>query len=91
MKVEELKPGDKIYFVEDKNFSVHSYVYHSVHPHNKNYHILIDDNQKPVSKFEPDVQKLIRKGFRSLKEANAALIECMKLHIALLQEENKYL
>ena len=75
-QVKDLKPGDIIYDLDFKQVKWYSYV--CVHPHNKNYHIFVDEFEEPVRIYEPKLQDILNQGFKSYKDALLVLADRME-------------
>lgn len=82
MKIEDLKQGDTIFLVED--FSALSYKYLCVHPNNKSYHIIIDDNQEPIRWHKGKLEAILSLNLKSLPDTELFLAQ-------ILEEEAKFI
>ena len=75
-QISDLKQGDKIY---DLNFrDVRWYTYFCVHPHNENYHILIDAGQEPIRIYKDKLEIILSQGFETYDDAKLALANRME-------------
>lgn len=70
-KVSSLRQGDKIFNIEE--MQVRWYTYLCVHPSLQYYHILIDNCENPVRKYEVHLQDILNKNLRTYKKAKLAL------------------
>lgn len=75
-QISDLKQGDKIY---DLNFrDVRWYTYFCVHPHNENYHILIDACQEPIRIYKDKLEIILSQGFETYDDVRLALANRME-------------
>lgn len=75
-QISDLKQGDKIY---DLNFrDVRWYTYFCVHPHNENYHILIDACQEPIRIYKDKLEIILSQEFETYDDARLALANRME-------------
>lgn len=92
-QVSELKPGEIVYKTDYRGVSY--YTYFGVHPHNKKYHVLIDQFQDPVRMYEPELQAILDQRLTSYDIALGALADRMELQAKeirgqLLMRKNNY-
>jgi hypothetical protein len=76
-KVSDLKPGDVIYDIDEKD--VKWYTYLSVHPNNKMFHILINQFEDPVRMHEYVLQVVLDRRLTSYDIALGAFADRMEL------------
>lgn len=81
--IEDLKQEDEIFDALES--CVKSYKYLCIHPHNKAYHILIDEFEKPVRMYEKDLREILNKKLTTNKDAYALLIRNMKERIEIIE------
>lgn len=74
--INELKQGEKIYFVE--SYKVNWMAYLCIHPNNKEYHILINQCQDPVRYYDEHLQRLLDQNLKSYDEARFKLAEILE-------------
>lgn len=82
--LEHLSKEDKIFNFE--NYQVVWYRYLCVHPHNKEYHILMDAYEDPIRIYGPNLQKILDKGLNSYREAELALANHLEEKAKSLKE-----
>ena len=76
-KVSELKSGEIIYDISDKD--VERYTYLCVHPNNQNFHILINQFEEPVRMHEYVLQVVLDRRLTSYDTALGAFADRIEL------------
>ena len=72
--ISELKQGDKIYDIDDRN--ILRYTYLCVHPTGRGkYHILIDNYEEPIRIYETRLQEILSKNINNYSEGRLVLIK----------------
>ena len=72
--ISELKQGDKIYDIDDRN--ILRYTYLCVHPTGRGkYHILIDSHEEPIRIYETRLQEILSKNINNYSEGRLVLIK----------------
>ena len=84
-KINTLKQGDKIYYVDFR--SVKWYTYFCVHPNNKNYHIVIDGNEDPKKIYDETLQGLLDQNYNTYEEAKLGLANVLEQDVKILRGE----
>lgn len=69
--ISDLKRGDKIYDVSWRQLN--SYTYFCVHPHNDNYHILINNCEEPIRMYKARLEAILSLGFETYDQARLGL------------------
>ena len=82
--VDQLIKEDKIFNFE--NYQVVWYTYLCVHPHNKEYHILMNSCEEPIRVYAPNLQKILDKKLNSYLEAELALANHLEEKAKSLRE-----
>ena len=78
--ISELKQGDRIYDVDDRN--ILRYIYLCVHPTGRGkYHILIDSYEEPTRIYETRLQEILNKNINNYSEGRLFLIKRLKERI----------
>ena len=93
-KVSELKSGEIIYDISDKE--VERYTYLCVHPNNQNFHILINQFEDPVRMHEYALQVVLDRRLNSYDIALGAFadrieLQAQEIRIHLLKKKENNL
>ena len=83
-QVNELKPNDIIRDV--KSNEIRTYEYLCVHPRNKKYYILINENADPFRLYETELQHILNKGLNTAESAKLMLVSELESYILFLTE-----
>lgn len=74
--VKDLKQGDRFYVASGTN--VKRFFYLGVHPRNKAYHIVINQDEEPERLWEAHLQKLLNENLYTYEDAVRKLIDELK-------------
>ena len=85
-EIQDLKKGDKIY---DINYDhVVWYTYLCVHPKNKSYYILVDNNEDPFRIYEEKLKFILKKDLNSYEQAALRLADKLEERVKFLRDEH---
>ena len=84
-QITDLKQGDKIYDIDFRK--VKWYTYFCVHPHTKNYHILIDACEEPIRIYKDKLEIILSQCFNSYNDALLTLANRMEEDSARIKKE----
>ena len=85
--IKDLKQGDKIYDIDFRK--VRWYTYFCPHPHNENYHIIIDGGQEPIRIYGEKLQMILDQNFVSYDDALLELSNRMEESVKSIREDLK--
>lgn len=86
----DLKQGDKIYYVDDRQVKCNTYL--CLHPTGQGkYHILIDSCEEPIRVYGEKLQIILNQDLKTYQEAKLELARRLEESAKRLREEDKSL